>query len=307
MVVFSDSPSATGLFLGSRLTNHRILASMPADETKKRKACQSCTRSKAKCSPFEDRSDLCYRCQRLGKSCVFEETARKKAPKSRSYVPESSIAPSPRQELTFSRRVKQLEQRVDTLIDLLAANGQNFGITQQTDGVSYVAPSASENVVGQAVDATDGSSPLSTDKVQENTERSEPYMTPAETPQSPAVDAFSPYDPVEAGVLSPNDASNLLKEFGESFTRSFPFVIVPASTDIGALRRNAPFLFHCIMTVATYRTPAIQQLLNKELKEQIATRIVRQSHKSLEILQGLLIYGSWLVMFDGDMDPGFRD
>jgi hypothetical protein len=264
---------------------------MPVDDIKKRKACQSCTRSKAKCSPSENRSDLCYRCQRLGKSCVFEESLRRRVPKSRSYVFLRSrrlILPLRTQgKLTFNRRVKQLEQRVDTLIDLLAAGGQNLGVAQQTSGVSHFPTST-----------MDESSPQPTNDAPENEQQPAPYITPAETPESFGVDKepFYPYDPVEAGVLTRDTASALLKEFGDSYVPSFPFVVVPPTTDADALRLNSPFLFLAIMTVTAYRTPAILRYLNKELKEQIATRLVRRSHKSLEILQGLLIYGSWSVL-----------
>ncbi|KAF2683132.1 hypothetical protein K458DRAFT_390404 [Lentithecium fluviatile CBS 122367] len=241
---------------------------MPPDDTKKRKACQTCTHSKAKCSPFEDRTDLCYRCQRLGKKCVFEETIRKRGPKTRS-------------------RVKQLEQRVDTLINLLAANGQNVSIGQ-AQSLSHL-PTV----------ATEGASPQTTFNAPEATPQSAPYITPVETPDFRPVDEelFKPYDPIEADVLSQNSASKLLKEFGESFIQSFPFVVIPTTTDAMTLRNDFPFLFHSIMTVTTYRTPATQRALSEELKEQIATRILRHSHKSLEILQGLLIYGAWYHFF----------
>lgn len=57
---------------------------MLPDDTRRRKACQSCTRAKAKCSPFENRHDLCYRCQRLEKECVYDDIIRKRGPKARS-------------------------------------------------------------------------------------------------------------------------------------------------------------------------------------------------------------------------------
>ncbi|PVI02420.1 hypothetical protein DM02DRAFT_701928 [Periconia macrospinosa] len=198
---------------------------MAPDEVKKRKACQSCIRAKAKCSPSTDQSDICYRCQRLKKECVFEETVRKRGPKSRS-------------------RVKQLEQRVDSLIGLLAANGQSLEVT--------------ENI------------------------KSEP---------------FEAYDPIEAGLISEHAASKLVDEFKQSFVVSFPFVVIPPSTDVNTLRKHSPFLFLAVLTVTSYRTPELQLELANQLKSQIAIRIIEHSHKSLEILQGLLVYGSWYHFF----------
>jgi len=176
---------------------------------------------------------------------------------------------------------------VETLIDLLAANGQNMGVAQKTDSVPHL-PTSTLNE----------SSLRSANHALEDAQQPAPYITPAETPESFDADdiPFHPYDPVEAGVLTQDTASALLKEFGDSFIQSFPFVVVLSTTDAHALRMNSPFLFLAIMTVTTYRTPAILRCLHQELKEQIATRIVRRSHKSLEILQGLLIYGSWSVL-----------
>jgi hypothetical protein len=57
---------------------------MTRGEAEKRKSCQSCTKAKAKCSPSENRLDICYRCHRLKKECVYDETIRKKGPKNRS-------------------------------------------------------------------------------------------------------------------------------------------------------------------------------------------------------------------------------
>ena len=180
--------------------------------------------------------------------------------------------------------MKQLEQRVDTLIGSIAASGQNVDATKQMEGASH-RPSST----------TDESPPPSTKDVPKPTQQSLPYITPVGTPKSlgPDEEPFVPYDPVEAGVLTADMASELLKEFGDSFIRSFPFVVIPPDTNADDLRKNCPFMFLAIMCVTSYRTPAIQRMLNAEVKEQIAIRIARLSHKSLEILQGLLIYASW--------------
>jgi hypothetical protein len=103
-------------------------------------------------------------------------------------------------------------------------------------------------------------------------------------------DDFQPYDPVESGIISKAVASTLLDEFKTSFVSQFPFVVVPSNTGADDLRKNKPFLFLAIMAVTTYRNPLIQKALAIKLKAEIANRIIERSHKSLEILQGLLVY-----------------
>ncbi|KAF2008161.1 hypothetical protein P154DRAFT_392929, partial [Amniculicola lignicola CBS 123094] len=106
-------------------------------------------------------------------------------------------------------------------------------------------------------------------------------------------DSMETFDPVEAGLLNIDQAAILLNEFRESFVWSFPFVVIPASTSVDALRHRHPFLFHAIIAATSYRTPSVQRQIAEEFKSQIASRIIMHSQKSLEILQGLLIYTAW--------------
>jgi hypothetical protein len=118
---------------------------------------------------------------------------------------------------------------------------------------------------------------------------------PADTPQDSGrywIEAppFQAYDPVEAGVIDEEHAYRVVEGFKTSFTTSFPFVLV--ETDAATLRQERPFLFHAILTVGVYDTPQIQCFLAAELRRQLA-RVIEHSRKSLEILQGLLVYGAW--------------
>jgi hypothetical protein len=101
---------------------------------------------------------------------------------------------------------------------------------------------------------------------------------------------FQAYDPVEAGVIDEQYAYRVVEEFKTSFVTNFPFVLV--ETDAATLRQQQPFLFHAILTVAVYDSPRIQCFLGAELRRQVA-RIIEHSRKTLEVLQGLLIYGAW--------------
>jgi hypothetical protein len=65
--------------------------------------------------------------------------------------------------------------------------------------------------------------------------------------------------------------------------------------DAKSLRRSQPFLFHAVLTVTADRQPGLQIRLAAEFKEQVSYRIIRHAHKSLELLQGLLIYTAWWV------------
>jgi hypothetical protein len=165
-------------------------------------------------------------------------------------------------------------------MDLLAANGQNNS-SQAPNGTPVSVSIAPAETVHHAPSA--------------NSAYSTPEVTPANRPKDYGqIDA---YDPIEAGMITEERASLLLKEFKESFILSFPFVVVPASENVETVRRHQPFLFLAIMATMTFETPTIQHALVEEFKSQIASRIIGYSHKSLEILQGLLVYAAWYHFF----------
>jgi hypothetical protein len=175
--------------------------------------------------------------------------------------------------------VKELEQRVETLIDLIGVNGQP--IDSQPFHPSNSTPATSASIA-----------PIETSHttVSANTAYSSPEETSTSTTNN--YGKSDAYDPIEAGTVSEHCATPLLDQFRNSFTSSFPFVMIPASANVGTLRRHQPFLFLAIMATMTFETPTIQHALVAELKCQIASRVIRSSHKSLEILQGLLVYAA---------------
>jgi hypothetical protein len=168
------------------------------------------------------------------------------------------------------RRVRQLEQRVESLIGLIAAKD----IDASTRAHDIPAP--------RQTITPDPS--LSIDTT--------PHVSPKELPVPASIKSitFEAYDPIDAGLVSEQHAYKLVQEFQKSFVWTFPFVVV--DMDGPTLRRQEPFLFHAILTVTANDTPQIQYMLSEELRHQIG-RIVEHSRKSLGILQGLLVYGGW--------------
>jgi hypothetical protein len=168
------------------------------------------------------------------------------------------------------RRVKQLEQRVESLIGLIAAKNTDVSLA------------TSDNTAPVQVVTPDSTTP--TDTVPHASPRE--YVTRYWTEAEP----FQAYDPVDAGVIDEQHAHRLVQEFQSSFVWAFPFVVV--DVDAHTLRQREPFLFHAILTVTAYDTPPIQHKLSEQLRHEIG-RVVEQSRKSLGLLQGLLVYGGW--------------
>ncbi|KAF2732906.1 hypothetical protein EJ04DRAFT_565645 [Polyplosphaeria fusca] len=239
---------------------------MATDDSRKRKAaCQNCTKAKAKCSPFEDRDDVCYRCQRLGRECVYGEVVRRRAPKARS-------------------RVKQLEQRVENLIEMLTTNGQ---------ASSSLTPAPTSRHEGTTLPGFPAPTPDSADQSCETSNSATLSTDSATTPESHVSGIEEDwYDPISAGVIDRDYAQSLLDQFKDTFIWSFPFVVVSASAAVETLQREQPFLFLAIVTTMSHDRPLVQHRLTVEFKSQIASRIMIQARRSLDILQGLLVYTS---------------
>ncbi|KAJ4372061.1 hypothetical protein N0V83_003834 [Neocucurbitaria cava] len=188
------------------------------------------------------------------------------------------MTPLPFNTAITGLRVKQLEQRVESLIDLISAkNTPNDMATNGTD----VPPVEGD----PAPPATPPPSepPITRDS-----------STIIDFPPRTAPSTYQAFDPIAAGIIEAEHADRLLHIFKTSFTSSFPFVLVEA--DALTLRQQLPFLFHAILAVASYETPCIQFSLADEFRRQIA-RTIEHSCKSLEILQGLLVYAAWYHSF----------
>jgi hypothetical protein len=174
------------------------------------------------------------------------------------------------------RRVRQLEQRVESLIDLISA--------KHAEDPSRLAPESDTPIQVITPESSAGSNAP--------TNAANSDAAAKEQLPRPWFDSavFQPYDPVDAGLISEEHAYRVVDEFKQHFVWAFPFVVV--DVDGPTLRRQEPFLFHAILTVAAHDAPGLQYVLSDQLRHEIG-RVVEFSRKSLGILQGLLIYGGW--------------
>jgi hypothetical protein len=171
--------------------------------------------------------------------------------------------------------MKQLEQRVESIVEILAGNGQ-----------------PSERIPEHIPN------PVSTqDSTYEPALAPQTYITPKESPRAPLAVEPSAFDPVEAGLLQESKAAQLFDEFRHDHPYVFPFVVVDEHIHVADFRRQQPFLFLSIMAAMAYRMPRTQILLGDAFRDEIAARIIGRSHKSLEILQGLLVHTAYYHFF----------
>ncbi|KIX97615.1 uncharacterized protein Z520_06393 [Fonsecaea multimorphosa CBS 102226] len=99
-------------------------------------------------------------------------------------------------------------------------------------------------------------------------------------------------DAVSKGYVSFEQAEASLQMFqGEA--RNFPFVLIDPTMGLDIFRRRRPFLLLSILTFAAQWNLALQAKLEAELRESLSRRLIVEREKSLDLLQGLLVYVNW--------------
>lgn len=89
------------------------------------------------------------------------------------------------------------------------------------------------------------------------------------------------------------DEETCLNIFRVYMAENIPFVIVDCRTTVQELRRDRPFLLKAIIITASYTQIDRQTRLGKEFIQELSQRMLMEGEKSLDLLQGLLVYVGW--------------
>ena len=79
-------------------------------------------------------------------------------------------------------------------------------------------------------------------------------------------------------------------------SRWFPFVVISPESTVSSLSRDSPFILLAILTVTAKSDVNYYFQLDHEFRRILSQRLVVDGHKTLELLQGLLIYLAWYVL-----------
>jgi hypothetical protein len=101
-------------------------------------------------------------------------------------------------------------------------------------------------------------------------------------------------DVIGKGIVTYEKAESLLRIYG-THAPNFPFIVFSSNVPLDILRRERPFLLLSILTLASNSNLQLQDRLESELRETLGRKVIFNGEKSLDLLQGLLIYLAWLV------------
>ncbi|KAF7957987.1 hypothetical protein EAE96_003554 [Botrytis aclada] len=234
--------------------------------TKLRRSCEACRASKGRCLPSKDDPTRCAKCSKSRKKCVFLETK-----------------PRPKKMRSSRVRVAEMEQKLDGILNLLAAKTQ---AESQPNSVS--APvSPQENMPLDLSDMFELSFPL---LPLENASPKPFQQISLSTPPNLGYGAL--HDVISKCIVSTKQAEEALKGFA-SRASSFPFVLLPPQASLESLRHERPMLLLGILASTSQNNIPVQHLLESELRETISSRTIVHGEKSIDLLQGLLLYLAW--------------
>jgi hypothetical protein len=89
-----------------------------------------------------------------------------------------------------------------------------------------------------------------------------------------------------------SQAEDLLSSF-RGKAPFFPFVHVPLEATIPSMSRTSPFLLLALLTATSKSDPSLHQQLDHEFRRVLSQKIIVEGQKSLDFLQGLLVYIAW--------------
>ncbi|KAL7951630.1 hypothetical protein V8C42DRAFT_304678 [Trichoderma barbatum] len=233
----------------------------------KRRACVTCTKAKSKCSPQTD--NLCQRCARLGKHCVYLDLPERK-----------------RKRRDDDSRVGALEGKIEELTAQLVAlrNGVNQHSDTASTSISGTASSTDPSSVPDASSEEEYGNPEPLDAEPEGYHGREP-------PTESVLEGIA--DIVDRGFLSIQEAETHVAQFKSRFVWNFPFVVLPPSQTADMLRKQEPLLFLAIISATIPSAHAIRKLLADEIMQHITSRIVASSERNLGLLRALLVLCAW--------------
>lgn len=205
---------------------------------------------------------MCYRCARSKKECIFAE-AQSRPKRNRKKI---------------SGRGPELEKKIDDIYTLLRADSRFSHTNNETDAVSAPLQQHPQRASSQCSSST----PLTCNPIETFTHDSI-YNLARNSVNNRA-------DVIEGGFISVGMAEGLLQIYRDQ-SCNFPFIHVPQS--LATFRQEKPFLLLSVLAMALRNDRKLQESLEHKLREELSQKVIMEGQKSMDLLQGLLVYLAW--------------
>lgn len=254
------------------------MASSPP-EVPAHKACASCRSQKVRCILDEAGSEVCQRCARAGRVCVFTPLQKRK------------------QRKRTDTRVAELEKEMRSMRAALAQKNEaarSGSPSQQREepqsarpiGLWYKDTLPDAARLGQAGDWEEPE--------EARPQRAQLAEDASWAPKATTYTGKDGKDVIDSGLISMATARQLFETYKTDLFPHYPLVAIPYATTAEDMRQTKPVLFLATIAAASGKEhPDLSALLDKEVLHSYATKTLIQSEKSLELVQALLISAVW--------------
>ncbi|KAI0491188.1 hypothetical protein F4859DRAFT_508976 [Xylaria cf. heliscus] len=277
-------------------------------------ACVNCAKAKCKCilisqpSPGRGGSTrpTCERCARLGRECKPSSSIRKRgaavSKRGAAGGGSGSASAGVAGAMSAASRAANLEQKLEDLVAILKAQassqsngngGDESAARTETNGVVLPAATAAAAAASLSTVADRHSNGAATNKV---VPVGPTVVTPASTAYATCSTANSTPSPAPAHDLhtSAAEAEETLVFFREHHLRFFPFIYLPPDMTAAQLRRDRPYLWLNISAVCC-KSPTKQAVLSRQIREQLAQKILVSCERNIDMLLGALCLLGWTM------------
>ena len=190
-----------------------------------------------------------------------------------------------------------MEEKLEGLLALVAANATNQP-AQATPATATQPPPAGPEILSEIPSMLMPETHLVDFTSTYDTPSSSSKQSEQSVPQPQPVFAYPIFDnlqdAISKGFITLGQAGDAIELF-RSRQSAFPFVVIPPNLSLDSLRRQRPFLFLAILCCGTEPSFKLQQHIELELRENLSRRVLVNGEKSLDLLQGILVYLTWYV------------
>ncbi|KAK3330612.1 hypothetical protein B0H66DRAFT_69338 [Apodospora peruviana] len=276
-------------------------------------ACEACRSAKVKCQA-SNTLGICRRCLDSKRECIFKTGPRTRRPRqSRLNDPAATrLPPPPGPSKTFTIDIPMPDEGVhdvadgiealrlshEVSVDNLMPDDSSSEDEDQLDEYGYYSYAAGEGPQFHHQSEHTGS-------VASHASSLPVGASALDTPPSSVVGCSSSNRPAGSakrtlatvGIqpqFNVDSAAALLDTFRTVMLRQFPCALIPPEATVADLAKDRPFVLLAVLAAASSsRTLKGHSLYDEEFRKILGLKFVAGGERSIELLQGLVIYVAW--------------
>ncbi|KAK2021365.1 hypothetical protein LX32DRAFT_259081 [Colletotrichum zoysiae] len=234
-------------------------------------ACEACRAAKVKCQTGMQ-PGICQRCLEFKRECIFRTGPRTRRPRQSKLnqdAPRPPPPPGPSKTFSIDFDMPQLEE---------PGNLGNLAAQHEKYFEEILPPSDLESI--DIMLGFEGPA-------------SEPYSAVSSPPSSGSGPSISISNLSLKPQFNLDSAEKLLQTF-RVMLKQFPCVALPPDATVASMSKTKPFLLLAILSTTSVSSASQgHTLYDEEFRKILGLKFVAGSERTLELLQGLLIYTAW--------------